>query len=456
MKFTNVDGNVAATTQTIRDMDSLFEKYTIALHQSVKCLAGPDLSQFQADTPKDTGKEYFNPNSNAYGNQHVSCLQGTRTNTLQAIRHWASNDNAGNRMFCLLDVAGSGKSTVAKTMADQWTKEERLVARFFFSRDTAETMSTKSFCSTVANAFAAINPNFKTSMKKYMKLPDWKLLPFEQQFEGLVAGPLKKAKQPSILMIDALDECGKENGVRGTLLETLRTQFHSVQFLHIFVTGRPEPDIKRWAVEEMGVRYTNFAQLEGDNNDVELYIRSRLHGLSNVQDRLYPVIRDADGLFIWARIACDLLLQTIDPNSLLEILGEEVSLDYLYEVALKQSMPVDSVSQSIMTTVLEMILAAREPLSIAQLDRLSPQPGIVEPVVGRLSSLLLHQDREDPIRLLHATLREFLTSQKKAGRYYIQPGLGHYRLALGCIQVISHQSEQDLSNLPRLDEISAR
>ncbi|KIM22397.1 hypothetical protein M408DRAFT_45290, partial [Serendipita vermifera MAFF 305830] len=176
---------------------------------------------------------------------HVPCLPGTRKKTLRAIRRWVNGNNSGNRMFCLLDVAGSGKSTVAKTMADEWKAENRLVARFFFSRDTAETMSTKSFCSTVANTFATHNAIFKASMEQYTKKhPDWQLLPLEEQFEGLVSGPLKKCQQPAILMIDALDECDKEHGVRRTLLETLRSQFHSASLLRIFVTGRPEPDIK--------------------------------------------------------------------------------------------------------------------------------------------------------------------------------------------------------------------
>ncbi|KIM20672.1 hypothetical protein M408DRAFT_124728, partial [Serendipita vermifera MAFF 305830] len=456
MKLADVKGDMAIVTEIIPDMESKFEEYTTALHRSVEELASHTLLQSQSELPQEAGKVNINPNSNAYGNQHVPCLSGTRKKTLRAIRHWANDNNTTNRMFCLLDVAGSGKSTVVKTMADEWKAENRLVARFFFSRDTAETMSTKSFCSTVANNFAACNGIFKASMEQYMKRPDWHLLSLEEQFEGLVAGPLRKCQQPAILMIDALDECGKEHEVRRTLLETLCSQFHSASLLRILVTGRPEPDIKNWAIERMGVGYTNFAQLEGGSKDVEFYIRSRLQKLPSIRGRLYPVIRDADGLFIWARIACDLLLNAVDAECLLETLGKEVSLDYLYKVALKESMPEDRSSQARMITVLQMILAAKEPLSIVELDRLSPKRGIVEPVVTRLSSLLLHQNREDPIRLLHATLREFLTAQKKAGEYYIQSGLGHYTLALGCIGVVSHQAAQDLDNLTRLDRVSAR
>ncbi|KIM22383.1 hypothetical protein M408DRAFT_48076, partial [Serendipita vermifera MAFF 305830] len=175
---------------------------------------------------------------------HVRCLQGTRKETLKAIRYWADDKGGENKIFCLLDVAGSGKSTVAKTMADEWKRDGRLVARFFFSRDTTQTMGTQSFCSTVANAFAALNADVKTSMEDYMKSPDWQLLPFEEQFDGLVVTPLRYVRKPAILMIDALDECSDEHGDRGKLLETLYSQQDSASLLRLFVTGRPELDIK--------------------------------------------------------------------------------------------------------------------------------------------------------------------------------------------------------------------
>ncbi|KIM32075.1 hypothetical protein M408DRAFT_50615, partial [Serendipita vermifera MAFF 305830] len=182
--------------------------------------------------------------ANAYGNQHVPCLRGTREKTLQTIRDWANDGNTNNRMFCLLDIAGSGKSTVAKTMVDEWKREGRLLARFFFSRDTTTTMSIQSFCSTVANAFSALNPRFKASMGEYMSVPDWQFHSFEEQFEGLVASPLRKAQQPAILIIDALDECSDRHGDRRRLLEILCTPQDLSPLLRILVTGRPEPDIK--------------------------------------------------------------------------------------------------------------------------------------------------------------------------------------------------------------------
>ncbi|KIM23128.1 hypothetical protein M408DRAFT_77976 [Serendipita vermifera MAFF 305830] len=340
-------------------------------------------------------------------------------------------------------------------MANQWTREKRLLARYFFSRDTATTMSTDVFCSTVADAFVAHDRKFEALIKAFKERPDIGLLSFEEKFNGLVINPLEELKQDAILIIDALDECDNEHGSRDELLNALYSQQSSSPRLRILATGRPEFDIKQWA-RRSGVQCANFAQLEGSSTDVEVYIKHRLQDLPNIQDRLYQVIKHADGVFIWARIACDLVDNSADIDGLLEELGKEVNLDFLYKVALRQSIPRNERSQQAFTTVLQMILAAREPLSIAELELLSPKPGLVEGIVTRLGALLLYKDREDPIRLLHATFREFLTSRAKAGVFFIQPEHGNQTLALGCLSFISNYSSEDDSSLSNLDLTSEK
>ncbi|KIM19991.1 hypothetical protein M408DRAFT_82714 [Serendipita vermifera MAFF 305830] len=340
-------------------------------------------------------------------------------------------------------------------MANQWTREKRLLARYFFSRDTTATMSTDAFCSTVANALISRDQKLKTSIREFEELPDFELLSFEEKFNGLVINPLEELDRDAILIIDALDECDNEHGSRDELLSTLRGQQSSSPRLRILATGRPEFDIKQWALVS-GIDYSNFIQLEGGQEDVEVYIKHRLQHLPYVQDRLYHVITQADGVFIWARIACDLMLRTADVNRLLEELEKEVTLDFLYRVALEQSIPKDKPSRQAFTLVLQMILAAREPLSIVELELLSPKPGVVDGIVSRLGALLLYNDREDPIRLLHATFREFLTSRTKAGTFFIQPEHGNQTLTLGCLIFIRNHLSMDDSTLLKLDATSQR
>src|SRR5258708_5710671 len=199
--------------------------------------------------------------STVYGNQHTRCLQGTRVNTLRTIREWADDNTATSRIFCLLDVAGSGKSTVAKEVVEEWVKDEWLIGRFFFSRDTTETMSTGQFCLTVSDAFASNNGALKRRADEFKKRPDWMRLSFEQQYEGLVAGPLRALNCRAILTIDALDECeGREE-----LMKTLSDKQSSVPLLRTLITGRPEADIKQWVLKLGGIRMASFQELEGPN-----------------------------------------------------------------------------------------------------------------------------------------------------------------------------------------------
>ncbi|KAF2396585.1 hypothetical protein EJ06DRAFT_483417 [Trichodelitschia bisporula] len=70
---------------------------------------------------------------NAYRCQDApTCLPGTRVNLLQEIHSWANEENSPS-IFWLSGLAGTGKSTVARTVATRCSVEESLGASFFFS-----------------------------------------------------------------------------------------------------------------------------------------------------------------------------------------------------------------------------------------------------------------------------------------------------------------------------------
>ncbi|KAG8756364.1 hypothetical protein FRC14_003106 [Serendipita sp. 396] len=431
----------------LQDFDEVFLKYTRALHLLVASRVEQTRNSLsQADHVFMSNATSIHSSRvediNVYGVQHRQCLPGTRIKTLDAIRHWENDENSTNQMFCLLDFAGSGKSTVSKHMDLEWDRERKLMARFFFSRDTAETMSTKRFCSVVANKFASRDETFREVMREFENQPDYGSLSLEQQFDGLIVDPLKALNRRAILIIDALDECDNDHGHRDRLLEVISNHLSAIPHLRVFVTGRPELDIKQWAITTDGVRCTNFFELEGNNDDVGRYIKQRLRSWpSSLQARVYDIVERAEGVFIWARIACDLLCKTKDVQAMLASLSEEVTLDHLYTIALEQSIPKDKHSRRVAVMVLEMILALRRPLSIAEVAQLSPNPEAIEAVVNSLGSILLYKDRNDPIRLIHATLREYLTSATKSGPWFVQLGRGHYFLASGCIDLATRAKQ---------------
>ncbi|KIM22415.1 hypothetical protein M408DRAFT_290448 [Serendipita vermifera MAFF 305830] len=462
-RITAEDHNAETLEQKINELDTTFSAYSVALHRSVANLVlKTEESPFRSiETAKHLRRRDVDQSLNVYGKQHKRCLQGTRRNTLSAIRRWVDDKDTSKRIFCLLDFAGSGKSTVAKTIAAEWGRC-RLFARFFFSRDSTATASTNSFFSIVSNGFACLDQDFRESVNEFMEQQqDWELLSFEEQFGGLIAGPLRQLSRRAILMIDALDECDNKHGRRDELLEILSSEEYSPLPLKVLVTGRPERDIMQWARNTTTAYITSFRELEGNDEDVERYIRTRLQNLPrHVQDRISLVIHGAEGVFIWARLACDLLLSTVDKEALLDKLKGQVRLDDLYRIALEQSIPQDIVSKQATEMVLQMILAAKEPLSIAELDMLFPKRGIVEEVVTLLGSLLLYQNLQDPVRLLHTTFRDFLTARLNTDLMSsvgsVRPELGHYILALGCTKLLEYYSKQDDAEFSQLDQVSYR
>ncbi|KAF8225376.1 hypothetical protein L208DRAFT_1227856, partial [Tricholoma matsutake] len=63
----------------------------------------------------------------------VTCQPETRTRVLEEIRSWA--DSTTTTPICWLSgPAGTGKTTVAHTIAEEYNKRGRLAATFFFWR----------------------------------------------------------------------------------------------------------------------------------------------------------------------------------------------------------------------------------------------------------------------------------------------------------------------------------
>src|SRR5271170_1203559 len=92
----------------------------------------------------------------AQGNQHSSCLEGTRKDILNEIAQWAVDRDA-KPVFCLVDQAGTGKSTISTQIALQWDVDHSLISRFFFSKPKGIT-SAENFASTIATDMAVHIP----------------------------------------------------------------------------------------------------------------------------------------------------------------------------------------------------------------------------------------------------------------------------------------------------------
>jgi hypothetical protein len=131
------------------------------------------------------------------------CMPNTRTDVLREIMAWThgepgcaqDNGNRGGRsagappkrVYWLNGMAGTGKSTIARTVARRCHDDGRLGASFFFSRGGGELETARMFVTTIAMQLARRSGFLKTHIcNAVRKNPDVVTLTLRDQWRALV------------------------------------------------------------------------------------------------------------------------------------------------------------------------------------------------------------------------------------------------------------------------------
>lgn len=86
------------------------------------------------------------------------CLPNTRVQLLEDIMSWAKNRD-DHRVYWLNGMAGTGKSTISRTIASQSDARGILGAGFFFRRGESDRSDSSLFFSTIAVQLATSRPS---------------------------------------------------------------------------------------------------------------------------------------------------------------------------------------------------------------------------------------------------------------------------------------------------------
>ena len=135
------------------------------------------------------------------------CLRGTRETVLNEIKSWAK-DFSKSPVFWLNGLAGTGKSTIAQTVAEHVFADGLLGASFFCSQDFEDRSNLHLIFPTIAFQLAQKYPNFRSHLVSLLQSnPDVVDEPLYGQMERLIVKPLQSTSIPTVILIDALDEC---------------------------------------------------------------------------------------------------------------------------------------------------------------------------------------------------------------------------------------------------------
>jgi len=235
------------------------------------------------------------------------CLEGTRVDILDRVNRWidiedsrlqdtlVSEEPSGSagaepvttensRIFWINGSAGTGKTTIASTVAETCRRRRILGASFFCSRDDAECSNPGLIFTTIAHQLGQFFPPFNAELTQALKAnPDIGYSSVPYQLEELIVNPLRAVRDsfPScVIVLDALDEC-KDSGTTSIILSSLSRHVADLSPLKMFVTSRPEQHIgEAFKSSELSAVTRRFILHEIElgvvQNDTAQYLTSNL------------------------------------------------------------------------------------------------------------------------------------------------------------------------------------
>jgi hypothetical protein len=421
---------------------------------------------------------------NSHNEEHnARCLPNTRTELLAQITQWA-NDDGGKPIFWLSGMAGTGKSTIARTIAESFASHGQLGASFFFKKGEGERGNASRFFTTIATDLVKHEPGMLPGIRKALDEDSAiSQRALKGQFEKLILQPLRGIQQTCsqalarVVVIDALDECEREADIRAILELLARTKEIRPVLLRIVVTSRPELHIRLGFKEMANGTYQDLVLHEVPRStikhDIRLFLEYELGLIRKerrlgsdwpAQQQILALVELAVPLFIYAATVCRYVgSKGGSPKAFLnKVLQYQKAtfsqLDRTYLPVLDQLLSEQEEDEKetwleAFREVVGSVVVLESPLSAVSLARLLQVPQ--EEIQFRLDSLhsvLSVSDNKDaPVRPLHLSFREFLVDPKKQGRSlsWVDKKSTHQKLASRCLALMSGSSglRQDMCGL---------
>ena len=299
--------------------------------------------------------------------------------------------------------------------------------------------------------------------------------------EKLLVGPLKASHTPTLIIIDALDEC-KDEEPASAILSVLSRYVDKIPRVKFFITGRPEPRIRSGFRLKPLRPITEIFKLHdversSVDRDIKLFYRMQLAEIIKTRSDCdftqdWPSSSDIDilcgkaaGLFIYAatvvkfvafrhRTPTEQLARIISLPQSTDHEGKS-GVDLLYTQILEQAaadMGTDRDDEEIYSrfrTAVGAVLLVFNPLSVKALSGLLKMPNTYTTLHSLHSLLLIPDVPDDPIRIFHKSFPDFLTNPSRCNniKIFVEPTVHHVGILLSCLRLMKERFKVNICNL---------
>ncbi|KAM0426011.1 hypothetical protein ACHAPT_008640 [Fusarium lateritium] len=233
-----------------------------------------------------TGKARFDSDD---VNESPKCQEGTQTALRSYIRNWVDGGQDETTLLWIHGPAGTGKSTVARTVVDDLTDTKQIAAGYFFRRGDVGRNHESYIFPTIASQLITTIPRYESALRKSLGTSQNShicSMQLQNQFKMLVEGPLSEMDDDSmsfshactkVIVIDALDECSHLDRVSEIIRLLYRLKELKKLRVRLLVTSRGGGFVQK-AMDGLKEPYRSLppsTEFRNDtNSDIETILRT--------------------------------------------------------------------------------------------------------------------------------------------------------------------------------------
>ncbi|THU79129.1 hypothetical protein K435DRAFT_698561, partial [Dendrothele bispora CBS 962.96] len=391
--------------------------------------------------------EAFYDTDNGVEFARKECTAGTRKQILDDIEAWVE-DSTASLGYWICGMAGTGKSTIAKSVCIRLKKKEHLAASFFCFCQIPECKDYHRIIPTIAYQIARYSHTFAQELQKVLeKDRDIGTKSPGDQLKMLIVGPWAATTRTDefgnitpVTVVDTLDECEHVSLVLKELIPAIQNQ--KIPRLRFFFTSLPEKNIYDHLTNVINPLPPKSQAQEFELHNVEeavvrediiMYIKEELSTLRlDIETHQVESIANKAGkLFIYAATVIRYItgVKGLGKTRLSDIMSkghiprdkkETESLDNLYSDILANVLSPLTLEESELTVkILYTSLFVGMRVSRSMLSELLEiDLKFVESTISSLQSVLYVDKRDQAIYTFHASFLDYIFSKMRAQSFH--------------------------------------
>lgn len=406
------------------------------------------------------------------------CIPGTRQEIIADIVEWIDNPPSNHScMLVLHGTTGSGKSSIASSVARHFFDLGRLGSSIFIDPTVPATCQPVLFFPTIARDLTALDPQFSYALAEGIRsdMALRKTRGLSDQLEHFIIRPSNHLTLtgPIVVVIDGIDFVDDTDALFDFVF-TLQARLHDLPLNFRFIlTTRTHNSILRMLKVQQAVVFQDMADINdlSTKHDLLIYAKASLHDLATglYRNRLNEIdfrklVDMSKNSFSWMAQTCDFLrghgtsshgfgqrfdatLRTDDRPLLTP------SWPHLYLEDLRSILnPKDFSEVARFKSVMGDLLVAREALSVQDLEVFRRACSLpvkeVLRVIEQMSPFLKDTAyRTIPIHPHNPSFYEFLEDESRSKAFYIDVYHHTSHFAYACLRVLNTQLRFNIANL---------